>query len=205
MFRKRRGGAGHTLVEMVVSAALIGICLTGILALVKAGTRYLLVTNAKQDMQREALLLIRTFAEEFAETNDASFAVGNGVSTTNVGVVFASPRSPVNGNIAYDDFGRLFWPKYVCYYVGNEVSTGLKVVNRVVAHIPNPPPFPPGAPPIDDFLAQPFVPTVVARNVSAFNVTKAASAAEVVVRLELPSGYGRKYGFEVKTMIFTRN
>ena len=41
------------------ASALLGICLLGVLALVKAGNRYLLVTQAKTDLQRGALIMMR--------------------------------------------------------------------------------------------------------------------------------------------------
>lgn len=158
---------GHTLIEVMMACCITGICMLGIAALVKAGVRYLLITNARVDLQRDALFFMRKFSEEFAETNDGSFQCGNndadntppgpcpsctatGVSA-NRGVVFASPRSPTTGEVVYDSSGRMFWPKYVAYYT--QVDNGIPGIVRVVAHIPTPPPFPPPAPSLDSFIA----------------------------------------------------
>lgn len=208
----------------------------GVLSLVKAGTRYLLVTNAKTDLQRDALLLMRKLAEEFSETNDAAFSVGYNPAgnqpagqicqhcgagcdpagaafppgtpfptgnTAKVGIVFASPRSPVSGDVVYDDTGRMFWPKMVCYY--QAIDAGIPCVVRVVSHLPVVVSYPPPPPSLDGFLSTPLPYKVMARNVTLFHCTQAASCMELHLRLDLPSGYGRRYGFEVRSQVFTRN
>lgn len=215
---------GHTLIEVMMACALTGICLLGIAALVRAGVRYLLLTNARTDLQRDALLLMRRLGEEFAESNDASFTCGNndadntpvgecpdpgctasGTSTYR-GVVFASPRSPATGEVVYDNTGRMFWPKYVCYF--QNVDQGIPGVVRTVVHIPTPPPYPPAASAPDVFLAAitpPIKYKIMARNVTLFHCVQAAACMEVHIRMDLPSGYGRRYGFEVKSQVYTRN
>lgn len=214
--------AGHTLIEVLVACGLVGICLTGVAALVKAGVRYLLLTNARADLQRDAIFLNRRLAEEFAETNDGSFQCGNndadntppgpcpscGVTGTSTyrGIVFASPRSPITGQIVYDGSGRMFWPKYVGYF--HNVDNGVTGVVRTVAHIPTPPPFPPPAPSLDTFIGSlppPIAYKIVGRNVTLFHCRQQASCLEIHLRLDLPASFGRRYGFELRSQVFTRN
>lgn len=57
------------------------------------------------------------------------------------GVLFASPRSAVTGDIAYDAEGRMYWPKWICYYK-RTYDPGPRVV-RVVTSVETPQPFPP--------------------------------------------------------------
>lgn len=234
---KRSPRRGHSLIELMVSSALMGICMLGILALVKAGTRYLMVTQAKLDLQRDALIMMRNLAQEFSETNDVSFNVaynptGNdpagqicdachaghdpndtgppwtpypaGNSPANIfGVVFASPRSAVTGDIAYDAAGRMYWPKMVCYYI--RTYQGIKCVAREVVRIADPTTYPPPVPSVGTFLSAPNPWKIVCKNVTLFHCQKGPSSLELHLRLDLPSGYGKRYGFEVHSQVFARN
>lgn len=206
---------GHSLIELMFASALMGICLLGVLALVKAGNRYLLVTQAKTDLQRGALIMIRRLNDEFSETNDAAYKVsrknevpvcptcGPGTSNNVDGVLFASPRSAVTGDIAYDAEGRMYWPKWICYYKRTD-DPGPRVV-RVVTSVETPQPFPPSPVLVGAFLSVPLPYKVMCKNVTSFHCVSAASTLTVHLRLDLPSGYGRKYGFEIRTQVFTRN
>ena len=212
MLSRRRG---HTLIELMVASALVGICLLGVLALVQAGSRYLMVTQAKMDLQRDALTLVRRLNEEFAETNDAAFTVSRknevpdcpvcGVGTGNNvdGILFASPRSANTGEIAYDAEGRMYWPKWVCYYKRTD-APGPRVV-RVVTSVEDPKPFPPSQILVGAYLSTPLPYKVMAHHATTFHCVRGASTMALHLRMDLPSGFGRKYGFEIRTQVFTRN
>ncbi|MBS2036535.1 hypothetical protein JST97_16200 [bacterium] len=201
---KRRA---YSLIELIAAQAVLGVCLMGIAALVKAGSRYLLVSNAKSDLQKEAILTLRSIAQQFQETNDDCFTVGNSTldpnSSTNYGVVFASPRDAKTGAIEYDSAGRLLWCKYVAFYKRN-VGPDTCVV-RSVARLDPKLPYPPPADPIDLFLTKGYPMSVVSRHVTKFECTKENSNLTMVLRIDLPSNYGKNYGFEMETEVFARN
>ena len=201
---KRRG---YSLIELIAAQAVLGVCLLGIAALVKAGTRYLLVTNAKSDLQKEAILALRSIAQQFQETNDEAFTVGNSAldpnGSTNYGVVFASPRDPKDGSVDYDSAGRLLWCKYVCFYKRD--INGDTCVVRTVARIDPKLPYPPSADPLDLFLSRSYPYTVTSRHVTKFECRKESSNLLVLLRIDLPSNYGKKYGFQLETQVFARN
>ncbi len=206
---------GHSLIEVIIACGLVGICLLGVLALVQAGSRYLMVTQAKMDLQRDALILVRRLNEEFAESNDAAFSVsrrdevpvcvacGPGTSNNVDGLLFGSPRSASTGEVVYDAEGRMYWVKWVCYYKRTD-APGPRVV-RVVTSVEEPKPFPPSPILVGAYLSTPLPYKVMARNVSTFHCVKGASTMALHLRMDLPSGYGRKYGFEIRTQVFTRN
>ena len=196
----------YSLIEVLVSQAILGVCLLGIAALAKAGTRYLLVTNAKTDLQRDAILTLRGISQQFQETNDGSFTVGNSLAdpngSVNYGVVFGSPRDPKTGHVDYDSVGRLLWCKYVCYYKRD--INGPCIV-RAVAKLDPKLPYPPPVNALDDFLRVDYGFTLVARNVTQFECSKDSANLSVLLRVELPSNYGKNYGFLVQTQVFARN
>lgn len=195
---------GHTLIELSVASVLIGICLLGVWALVRSGSRYLMATNAKTTLQRDAILCISRITREFQETNDGSFTVGNTAnSSVHKGVLFASPRNPDTGEVDYDDRGRLFWPKLVCFYLAQEA--GIPCVVRTATKIPNPTSYPPPVVSVDAYLAVPQPIKVIARNVTKFECEKQAASLDITMRCDLPSGFGRRYGFEIQTEVFTKN
>lgn len=201
---KRRA---YTLIELIASQAVLGVCLLGIAALVRAGSRYLLITNAKTDLQKEAVLSLRSIAQEFQETNDGSFTVGNSLAApngaANYGVVFASPRDPKDGSVDYDSAGRLLWCKYVCFYKRD--VNGEPCVVRSAAKLDPKLPYPPPASPIDTFLSASYGMSVVSRHVTKFECWKESANLLVLIRLSLPSNYGKNYGFEMQTQVFARN
>ena len=196
---------GHTLVEMMIACAVASICALGILALVKAGVRYLLVTDAKTSMQKDAILVMRKLADEFSETNDASFEIGNSLNgSVHRGVVFRNPRDPATGEVSYENgTGRMFWPKIVCYYLTTE--NNVSCIARNVTAEPDPKPYPQSVDNLDTYLTNVAPYRILARNVSLFELTRSASIMALQLKMELPSNSGRKYGFEIKTQIFVRN
>lgn len=201
---KRRA---YSLIEVIAAQAVLGVCLLGIAALVKAGSRYLLVTNAKTDLQKEAILTLRSIAQQFQETNDDCFTVGNSAidpnPSTNYGVVFASPRDPKDGSVDYDSAGRLLWCKYVAYY--KKDVNGQSCVVRSVTRLDPKLPYPPPADPLDLFLTRSYPFSVVSRHVTRFECAKESSNLRVLLRIDLPSNYGKKYGFQLESQVFARN
>ena len=212
-----RRARGSSLIELLIASGLIGICLLGILALAQSGSRYMMVTNAKVEMQNSALLLSRHLFEEFSETNDGSFEVGAPYEAgqTNRGVVFISPRSPVSGEIDTDLYGRLKWQKVVAYYA--RMDAGIPCVVRAAKGFPlgDPKCIPGSDPPyrafvtpcepLDTFLAGVTQYSVEARNAVEFDCKGDAANLTFKVHFEMPSGYGRRYGFVVSSQVFARN
>lgn len=193
------------MIELVVGTAVMSICLLAIAMLVRSGTRYLQLTIAKTELQRNALFCTGRIFHEFGETNDGSIASGTSTAPTNW-VVFGSPRIPETGEVDYDNMGRLVWHKMVGYYLSNDTAgDGAPCVMRSVKVLATPVPYPPNAPPLASFLPQAGESRVIARNVTRFECYKAAGNLVVSLRLDLSEGYGRKYGFEVKTEVYARN
>lgn len=197
---------GYSLIELVVAQAVLGVCLLGIAALVRSGTRYMLLTNAKAELQKSGLLTLRHMTQEFQETNDGSFSTGNSVAAPNgqahYGVVFGSPRDPKDGSIEYQD-GRLVWCKFVCYYL-RTINGGPAIV-RTVAKLDPKVPYPPACDAIDTFLLRDYGITVVAKNVAKFECWKESANLLIQLRVTLPANYGKNYGFELETQVFARN
>jgi hypothetical protein len=189
----------------MIASAVVGVCLLGVWALVRAGGRYLLVTNAKTELQRNAIFCIGRLSREFQETHDGSFQVGNGANgSVNRGVLFASPRDPDTGEIDYDDEGRMFWPKAVAFY--QKTEAGIPCIVRTATKLPVRVSYPPPMTSLDQYLSTPLDLRILARHVTFFECTQPTPAIlNVKIRCELPSGYGRKYGFEVETQVFARN
>lgn len=198
---------GYSLIELIASQIVLGVCLLGIAALVKAGSRYMLVTNAKTDLQKSALLTIRSIAQQFQETNDGSFSTGNSTADPNsqvhYGVVFGSPRDPKDGRVEYDDVGRLLWCKFVAFYKRD--VNGEPCIVRTVAKLDPKLPYPPPCAALDAFLTTDYGISVVSRHVTKFECWKDASNLLIQMRVDLPSNYGKNYGFQVETQVFARN
>ncbi len=193
----------HTLVEILIAQTLAILCLVILGKVIHSGVRYLLVTEAKAEIQRDCILIARGIAREFAETHDGSFAVGNstinGNGSARYGVVFGSPRDPATGRVEYDNVGRLLWHKFVAYYLENGQ------IRRCVAKLDNKLPYPPSVEPLHAFLANHYASKVTGRNVRVFECWKDASSMGLLLQLALPSGYGKDYGVEVQTLVYTRN
>ncbi|MBN9417943.1 MAG: hypothetical protein J0I12_21020 [Candidatus Eremiobacteraeota bacterium] len=197
---------GYSLMELIAAQAVLGVCLLGIASLVRAGSRYMMVTNAKTELQKSALLTIRHIVQEFQETNDGSFTTGTSaaVPTTqsHYGVVFASPRDPKDGSVNYDQ-GRLVWCKYVCFYKRD--INGVPSIVRTVAKLDPKVPYPPPCDALDTFLLRDYGITVVADHITTFECWKASANLLILLRADLPSNYGKNYGFQVETQVFARN
>ncbi|MBT9582206.1 prepilin-type N-terminal cleavage/methylation domain-containing protein [bacterium] len=206
----RQSRRGHTLLETLIASALIGICLMGVWSLVRAGSRYLLITNAKVELQNGAIRTLRLIAEQFSETNDRSFYCGNSTvqplnnGQVNHGVVFVSPRDPVTGEIEHDLKGRILWSKYVAFYHYEE-TPGNFCVARSSTNMATKWPYPVRPPYLDPYLQTNPDRKILARNVALFECEQYPANLKVRMLCQLSSGWGKKYGFEVETMVYTRN
>ncbi|MBI3926783.1 MAG: hypothetical protein HY319_14680 [Armatimonadetes bacterium] len=180
----------------------MGIVLSLVGSLMVAGNRYIQVTNAKTDLQAEALIAQTWLTREFSETDPDSFQVSTEGSGGVDGLVFASPRSLNGDNVEYDAFGRMLWPKYICYYRG-EVDGRPGLIRKIKPIVP-PLEYPPPAPPVSTLaLDAGLEKRVVAHNLEIFSVTQ-EEVPQITLRFKL-FGFNRDYALELKTRIYLRN
>lgn len=195
-----RAERGTTLVELLVCSALLGLLMTGVLAVIVANNQYLRNSEARLEMQREAMQSLSQMTRELAESDRYAVTVEPDA------MVFASPRD-LHGKITFDSRGRLQWHKYVCYYRDpNMDGTGVACLVRKVIGLPAPAIDVPPAPLVPVVRDNPsLTPKVVAHNVDSFTpVVTPAGPVELTVVVK-NQHYGRVHGMEIKTKVFLRN
>ena len=127
----KRGRKGYSLIEMLVSAALLGLIMAGVQKMLSAGLRYLHAVNTGIELQQQCLLSVLWLTRELSESNPRSVKVFNHPD----GILFASPRDD-EGNHWIDSSGYVRWPKFICYYV--EDQNGMKVLKRKEQYMDDP-------------------------------------------------------------------
>ena len=190
-----RRSRGVSLIELLISAFLMGLCLTSVHMLVQAGNRYLRVSQARHEIQSQALLSLAWLQRELAESDPDSYRT---LATPYQGIVFASPRDN-SGQVQYD-LGRMLWPKFLCYYVKDQ-----NLVRKVKSLVP-PSPYPPPAPQVDVVASDPNLPLrSLARHVTKFEIGAQKIPVDITLQLTMEPNLGKAYAIEVKTQVFPRN
>ncbi|MBI3925142.1 MAG: type II secretion system protein [Armatimonadetes bacterium] len=162
MFPKNmRKSTGFTLVELLVTLALLGILLTGLYLTLLSALRYLSVAQAQQEVGQEALKAAVALRGEVQETRASTLRI----SSSPPGLVFLSPRKP-DGSVEWDRWGRLIWQKWICFYLEDErlLRKEKSLAQPTVSDRPDP--VTPALLAADESLTA----EVIARGVAAFDV-----------------------------------
>lgn len=117
--RRSRRISGSTLIELVVSSALVVLLMGEVWYLTSAGSRFYLKIKGKTEMQKSALIALRWFSKDLAEGAPLSFRHYDpelGMETSYDGLVFGSPKD-VNDQVYYNGSGQLLWTSIIGYYI----------------------------------------------------------------------------------------
>lgn len=125
---------GMTLIETIVSMALISVALTTIYSMSS-----MFLTNSRQlqaqaDLENSAQVAVMRMVSDLSDSHPASVTTG----PAPVGVVFLSPRDG-SDRFQRDAAGALYWQKWVCYYLdGNRQLVRAQIPFAPVTTPPNP-------------------------------------------------------------------
>ena len=154
---------GLTLVETMVSMALITTVLTAIYSFMSMFLVNSRMLQAQADLENSAQTAVIRMVSDLSDSRSASVTVG----TSPTGVFFLSPRDG-SDRFQRDSSGTLYWQKWVCYYLdGNRQLVRAQV------------PFTPTTtPPVSAYTTASFqslgTRRVVARDLSTLQVTGTA-------------------------------
>ncbi len=116
---------GLTLVEVLISAGLLGLVMTGVYATLVLSMRY----------QRKLSDSVDTFQQALLATTRMSQSLGTGAQSSMVvepeGFAFVSAQ-PASGPFTHDAAGRLEWHKFVFFYLdGGNLYRGFCQTPRI--------------------------------------------------------------------------
>lgn len=114
MFRTAR--KGYTLIEMMVSMAVMSVVMVGIFQVFQEGMQ-LFRTNARAaDAQQAAIRVLGVITAELVNATPEVSKNYDIASGEPPGIVFATSISD-NGATRFDEFtGEIYWQRYICYY-----------------------------------------------------------------------------------------
>ena len=191
---------GHTLIELLISCAVMMIFMSLVYQMFVAAKRYQENCQAKMELQENVLKSLGRMGQELVESD----RYGVQVDATNNTFSFATPRG-LDGIVSFDSLGRMFWKKYVCYYVAQS-PTGVYTLYRKVRAL---------NPYVTDVPAAPAPTTIrddntlnerlVAPNIRKLNpISNPDGTYEIIITGELKI-YSRTYGVEVNGKVFPNN
>lgn len=123
---------GTTLIEALVYCVIFGLVLSCIYWVLIASMRYYHIANDSIELQQSALISMSTLTQELCESRASAIYS----STDPDGILFCSARDSKN-HYTYNPLStKLYWQKWVCYYVGT--SGGVKYLYRKERKLPNP-------------------------------------------------------------------
>ncbi|MBX3169571.1 MAG: prepilin-type N-terminal cleavage/methylation domain-containing protein [Candidatus Eremiobacteraeota bacterium] len=116
--------SGTTLLELLISMAIMGLIFASVAAILFKGMGYLRSNQSALDAQRGALLTLNKLSREIERTNMRFLYCQDG------GVSFADPFGGVDdpalditAGFHSDAQGRLLFQRYICYYMNNTTHT----------------------------------------------------------------------------------
>lgn len=175
----RAESRGATLLEVLISAGLMGLVAMGVYYVMSAGLRYVRVTNATIDVQRRCMLALVGLTRELGESSPRSFF------SDGTGLTFASPRDNL-GALRYDLGSRLLWQKCVAYYV--TPVEGIPCLVRVEKALPKPVAKVPDPVPLSTMRAEiTEKPRIISRDIVSFT-TSTTSPVELSATAAITDG-----------------
>lgn len=187
---------GSTLIELVISAALIAVIVALALAVMVQGSRNLRTYEQALEAQKAGLTTLTRLHKELQATNTDLML------STPQGIVFPSPYRDTGG-VEYDPSSlRLLWQEWICY----EYQSGAGVLTRRILPI-SPATDSPGAPPPVVNFATSTENKVQAREVSSFALIQ-ETVTPPLWRCELTLGDmtdASRYGIELEIKVTPRN
>lgn len=149
----RTSRSAYSLIEILVTSALMLVLLGGVYQIVRFGLKYWQVARAGETVHQDALACLRRMEMELAQSNVNWVVSGTG------SVVFPSPMDADN-RFLYAD-GELLWTRWMAFYL-----RGRELVQSELAFAPAvTPPTPP--PDLTEFQLR-GTERVLARNVKSF-------------------------------------
>lgn len=195
---------GFSLPEVMVYAVLLSLFLGGIYGIFSYSMRYFRAAEVRTSLQQNALLVMSNIFGDMAGTAKSSVVIEN--SQNPKGIMFVSARKS-DGNYEFDNYGKLKWQKWVCYYLK---SDGTGKFNLVKKESPiTTPSSSHGSPPyssISNFANSSLREDPVARNL--FNMTIAGNSSgnyDFQVVLDNTTDTTRPNRMSVTTEIHIRN
>lgn len=157
--------------ELSVSAAIMGLIMTGLWYMMQAGTRYVRVTNATIEVQQACMSALGRVSQELGESSHWGVRMGDS------SVVFWSPRDE-SGRVRYDSQNRILWQKAVAYYV--EMVNGVSSLVRKEQMLDHPSSKPPDTPTAESMRNDTALrPRVVAQDIVLLDVAFGAGGEEL--------------------------
>ena len=124
MYSTAAKGRGTTLLELMISMAVMSLIFASVAAILFKGMQYLRSNQNALDAQRGALLTMNKLAREVERTNMRYLSGQNG------GVSFAdpfggddNPALDITSGFHSNDQGQLLFQRYICYYMNNTTHT----------------------------------------------------------------------------------
>ena len=186
--KARNASRGVSLAEALVSATLLLFIVSSAYAVLINGMSYLRTTNAAIDAQKSALSALSKISQSINSSKRGL------LSTTQDGIVVASPFNST-GEISMDPTsGSLVWKTYVCYYRSERT---LLTVSEPVSSPSSQIDSPDLAGKTVDYFSQ-LASTekhIVASDVSAFNVSLTSSGNLGVQRVSVSITIGSMEAF----------
>ncbi len=214
---------GATLLELMIVMGLFGVLLYSVYLFIDRGiTMYRESTDALE-IRQQALLGMTRLSDEIRDTAMPSihcWSTAPDVGDTVDGVVFASNKNADGDMEPDEDSGRIFWQKFVCYYLDPQAD-GSKVIhrreelfqqntepdrpgdNRILLTIPDPL----GAQwfarrDVEYFMASTISRKLIARRVDALDIRKETDLIKVKMTYDLSGRY--RHLVELQTKILPK-
>lgn len=113
---KWRKPRGMTLLEIMISTALIAVVFVAVFAVMVKGLRFFRLTSDAQDRQREALNFVSRLSAQLLNSRPSLIYVPSGPSPA--GISYATPITQI-GTVRYEPTGalRLLWQAYGVFYI----------------------------------------------------------------------------------------
>lgn len=204
--------AGTSLIELMVSLALVGLITLVAGALMRHGASYLKNTTAQVDLQRGALLALNWMARDIGEASPVAIHT-NSWGTPPVphqppiagpprGVVLASPRD-VNGQVSYSG-SAIDWNSRLCYFL--DLADNGKLYRVIEPHPPEPLPLviDPTTEDTDHFQTE--LPNLshrlLAQQISYLDIQRQAAGVQITLEAATPD---RRFSILVTTLVHPKN
>ena len=208
---------GTTLLELLIVIFLFGILIYCVYLFIDRGITMYRESVDALEVRQEALLGLTRLADEVRDSAPLTIHCEPpplpAPQTGTHGIVFPSTRD-VNGTVVSDTTsGRVFWQKYVCYYLEAQPD-GQNFIVRKEQTCPDPDgdgpesdviPDPYGElPPMDPafFAGSGLAKRVICKKVTLFEVSKETDLVAVKMQVDLTRRY--RHMVEVQTKIFPR-